>query len=120
MQSELRPIVSLIGKSEKALQKLSPGTWQHTMLQSNLKALRLALSLLTEETDNAKCFTRDDLQEALDAIASMIARSEKARAKFADELADAVARIAARYHDDRAQGGRRFRLLAAVHPVPPG
>jgi DNA-binding transcriptional ArsR family regulator len=40
------------------------------------------------------------------------------RAKFADELADAVARIAAKYHDDRAPGGRRFRLLAAVHPVP--
>ena len=44
--------------------------------------------------------------------------SAEARAKFAEELADAVARIAARYHDDRAPGGRRFRLLAAVHPVP--
>jgi DNA-binding transcriptional ArsR family regulator len=40
------------------------------------------------------------------------------RAKFAGELADAVARIAAKYHDDKAPGGRRFRLLAAVHPVP--
>jgi DNA-binding transcriptional ArsR family regulator len=40
------------------------------------------------------------------------------RAKFAEELAEAVARIAAKYHDDRAPGGRRFRLLAAVHPVP--
>jgi DNA-binding transcriptional ArsR family regulator len=42
----------------------------------------------------------------------------EARAKFADELTDAVARIAAKYHDDRAPGGRRFRLLAAVHPIP--
>ena len=41
-----------------------------------------------------------------------------ARARFAEELAEAVARLAARYHDDRAPGGRRFRLLAAVHPVP--
>ena len=41
-----------------------------------------------------------------------------ARAKFAEELASAVARLAARYHDDKAPGGRRFRLLAAVHPVP--
>jgi len=46
--------------------------------------------------------------------------SAETRAKFAEELADAVARIAARYHDDRAPAGRRFRLLAAVHPVPPG
>ena len=41
-----------------------------------------------------------------------------ARARFAEELAEVVARLAARYHDDRAPGGRRFRLLAAVHPAP--
>jgi len=42
----------------------------------------------------------------------------ESRAKFAEELAHAVARLAAKYHDDKAPGGRRFRLLAAVHPVP--
>ena len=41
----------------------------------------------------------------------------EARARFADELTEAVARIAAKYHSDKAPGGRRFRLLAAVHPV---
>jgi DNA-binding transcriptional ArsR family regulator len=46
--------------------------------------------------------------------------SAEARAKFAEELTEALARVAARYHDDRAPGGRRFRLLAAVHPVPTG
>ena len=40
------------------------------------------------------------------------------RAKFAEELANAVARLAAKYHDDEAPGGRRFRLLTAVHPIP--
>jgi DNA-binding transcriptional ArsR family regulator len=40
------------------------------------------------------------------------------RAQFARELTDAVARLAAKYHDERAPGGRRFRLLAAVHPAP--
>ena len=40
-----------------------------------------------------------------------------ARAHFAEELAEAIARLAAKYHDDRAPGGRRFRLLAAVHPT---
>ena len=43
--------------------------------------------------------------------------SAAARAAFAEELADAIARLAARYHDDRAAGGRTFRLLAAVHPA---
>lgn len=36
------PLASLISKSEKARQKLSPGSWQHTMLTENLNALHLA------------------------------------------------------------------------------
>ncbi len=42
------PILSLIHKSEKARQKLSPGTWQDTTTGDNLKALYIASSLLTE------------------------------------------------------------------------
>jgi DNA-binding transcriptional ArsR family regulator len=44
--------------------------------------------------------------------------SAASRAEFAEELADAVARLAAKYTDERAPGGRRFRLLAAIHPTP--
>jgi len=46
--------------------------------------------------------------------------SAASRAAFAEELADAVARLAAKYHDERAPGGRRFRMLAAIHPAPGG
>lgn len=46
--------------------------------------------------------------------------SPEARAEFARELTEAVARLTAKYHNDRAPGGRAFRLLAAVHPAPPG
>jgi DNA-binding transcriptional ArsR family regulator len=45
--------------------------------------------------------------------------SAAARAEFAEELGHAVARLVARYHDDRAPGGRAFRLVAAVHPAVP-
>jgi DNA-binding transcriptional ArsR family regulator len=38
------------------------------------------------------------------------------RAQFAEELADAVARLTSKYHDAKARGGRRFRFLTAVHP----
>jgi DNA-binding transcriptional ArsR family regulator len=44
--------------------------------------------------------------------------SADSRAAFAEELADAVARLAAKYNDQRASGGRGFRLFAAVHPMP--
>ncbi len=40
------PIASLISKSEKAQAKLAAGSWQHTMLQDNLRALRMATPLL--------------------------------------------------------------------------
>jgi DNA-binding transcriptional ArsR family regulator len=43
--------------------------------------------------------------------------SAESRAAFAEELTEAVARITAKYHDDRTPGGRWFRVLAAVHPT---
>jgi hypothetical protein len=82
LQEALRPIASLISKSEKAQQKLAPGTWQHTMLRDNLKALHIASALMKKESDDTERFTRDDLQEALGALASMISKTDKAQAKF--------------------------------------
>lgn len=38
------------------------------------------------------------------------------RAAFADELSGAVAGLVAKYHDEHAAGGRRHRLVVAVHP----
>lgn len=81
LQEAIRPIASLISKTEKAQQKLAPGTWQHTMLGDNLKALHIASALMNQETADTKRFTRDDLQEALRALDSMIRRTDKARAK---------------------------------------
>ncbi len=46
LEKALAPISSLTSKSEKALTKLLHGTWQHTMLTQNVKALRIALPLL--------------------------------------------------------------------------
>lgn len=82
LQKALRPIASLISKSEKAQQKLAPGTWQHTMLRDNLKALRLASALMRQEPDDADYFSRDDLEQALRAFDSMISKTEKAQARL--------------------------------------
>ena len=38
------------------------------------------------------------------------------RAAFAAELSDAVEALAARYHDEFAAGGRKHRLIVALHP----
>jgi hypothetical protein len=82
LQEARRPIASLISKSEKAQQKLAPGTWQHTMLRDNLKALHIASVLINKKTNDAGNFTPDDLQEALRAFASMQRRADKAQRQF--------------------------------------
>ncbi|MFZ7103757.1 MAG: hypothetical protein ACOWWO_14030 [Peptococcaceae bacterium] len=48
LEKALAPIASLISKSEKVQKKLAQGTWQHTMLSNNLKALYIASPLLTK------------------------------------------------------------------------
>lgn len=82
LQEARRPIASLISKSEKAQQKLAPGTWQHAMLRDNLKALHIASALVNKGTNDTDDYTLDDLQGALRALASMINKTMKAEAKF--------------------------------------
>src|SRR5688500_3825043 len=83
LQQARRPISSLISKSEKARQKLASGTWQHTMLQNNLKALYIASALMNKDVNETERLTRDDLNNGLHAFANMVSRTEKALAKFA-------------------------------------
>lgn len=82
LREALAPIASLISKSERAQQKLAPGTWQHAMLRDNIKALRLASALMRGAPGDAEPFTTDDLQAALVAFASMIDRTEAAHTRF--------------------------------------
>lgn len=39
------------------------------------------------------------------------------RQAFAEELANTVARLVAKYHDDDAEGGRNFRLFLGAYPA---
>lgn len=79
----LKPVESLIGKSEKAQRRLAPGTWQHTMLGDNLRALRIAHALMSERVDGAHAPSEAELSDALGAFDSMIARARDAKTKFA-------------------------------------
>lgn len=44
--------------------------------------------------------------------------SPGAQHAFAEELAQEVARLVAKYHDDTTPGGRRFRVIAGAYPEP--
>lgn len=82
VQEALRPIASLISKSEKAQQKLAPGTWQHAMLRANLQALHIASDLMTTDNDHAYHWTREDLFAALQAFQVMIRKTKTAQVRF--------------------------------------
>ena len=43
-----RAIASLLHKCERAEEKLSPGTSQHTLMRNRTAALRIALTLIRE------------------------------------------------------------------------
>lgn len=75
-----RPLASLTSKSEKAREKLAPTTWQHVMLTDNLNALHLATALMDGEAAGDR--SPDEIRAALDALASMAGRTEKAMSKF--------------------------------------
>lgn len=45
-------------------------------------------------------------------------RSAADRAAFTNELADAIAKLASKYHDESAVGGRAHRLVVVSHPLP--
>jgi poly(3-hydroxybutyrate) depolymerase len=42
--------------------------------------------------------------------------SASSRAAFVEELSRETARLAAKYHEPQAPGGRRHRLVVALHP----
>ena len=44
-------------------------------------------------------------------------RSAEDRAAFSRELTEAIASLAARYHDEAAPGGRPHRLVVVAHPL---
>ena len=45
-------------------------------------------------------------------------RSPTDRAAFSNELAEAVAKLVSKYHDESAPGGRVHRLVVVAHPLP--
>lgn len=45
-------------------------------------------------------------------------RSPEDRAAFSAELAESIARLVSKYHDESAPGGRAHRLVVVAHPLP--
>ena len=107
LEEALRAIASTINKSEKVQLKLKAGTFQHTMTVRGIKAYNIAIELIkieletiiTEDSFEGK-YTKEELEEALQALMSAISRVEKVLPKFntgASQHTLAIRRIEAFY-----------------------
>jgi hypothetical protein len=77
------PIASLLSKSEKAQRKVASGAWQHTMLEGNIRALRVALPLIDVRVRGPVEPAPEDLTAAIVALDSMIDRVANTQTRFA-------------------------------------
>lgn len=83
LKEALRIISSTISNCEKIQPKFHEGTSQHTLLKNRIKALYISKLLIVEE-DVIDVYTKEELKEAIAAIASIISKCEKAQLKFTD------------------------------------
>jgi hypothetical protein len=88
LEAARKAILSTIRKTEKVIETLSrkqpPRTSQIAMASQNLKVLYIAYSLIEKTLGKASSvdYSRDELEEALQSMASLIRKIEEVEAKF--------------------------------------
>jgi DNA-binding transcriptional ArsR family regulator len=103
--------------SPAALSALAPDPDRSPDQASARWMLALAGRLVSEVGELIESATAAKQPLATFAVDSEIRFASAAdRAAFAEELGDAVAGLVAKYHDAGAPGGRKHRLVMALHP----
>lgn len=103
--------------SPAALAELAPDPSRSPDQLSARWLLALAARLLREVGELVRGARKAGKPLATFAIDGEVRFADAAdRAAFADELGAAVRELVARYHDEGAPGGRRHRIVVALHP----
>lgn len=76
----LKVVVSAITRCERVQPKFASGTSQHTLLKNRIQAMKIAEALLGG--DGAALYSALELSAALEPLASVIRKCEKARSKY--------------------------------------
>ena len=76
----LKVVTSVITRCERVQPKFVPGTSQHTLLKNRIQAMKIAEVLLAGR--GAESYSIQDLFAALEPLASVIRKCEKARLKY--------------------------------------
>lgn len=82
-KSEVEAITDMIERGVKAQTKFAEGTAQFTLQKNRIKALQIALWLISPKEDNSKIpFTWEELEAAKAPLLSLLSKSEKAQPKL--------------------------------------
>ena len=76
----LQVVSSAISNCEKIHPKFAEGTSQHTLLKNRIKAMYISKSLIIDENVMDK-YTKEELEEAIRPVSSIISKCEKAQLK---------------------------------------
>ncbi len=71
----MRPLESLLSKSQKALAKLKPGTWQAKMLLHTVEALRLVI----DHCQSGAAASSPELRKALQTLEALTVKTMKTK-----------------------------------------
>lgn len=93
----LKVVTSVITRCERMQPKFVPDTSQHTLLKNRIQAMKIAEVLLTGRS--VALYSVQDLSAALEPLASVIRKCEKARSK---------------YEPDSGQYGRYIGIIRAM------
>lgn len=80
LKEAFQVVSSTIKNCEKIHPKFEKGTSQHTLLKNRIKALYISKFLIADDNAIDK-YTREELEQAMLPIASIISKSEKAYLK---------------------------------------
>lgn len=83
LEGALQIVSSTISRCEKIQPKFKEGTSQHTLLNNRIKAMYISKLLITNENTVNK-YTKEELEESLRPVSSIISKCEKAQLKFAE------------------------------------
>jgi hypothetical protein len=83
----IETINSMINRSSKAQEKFSINTSQYTLQKNRIKSLKTALLLIEKELKNTSTtdILKEDLENMVSPISSLISKSEKAQTKLNPE-----------------------------------
>ncbi len=80
LEEALLVINSIISRCEKSQLNCKEGSSQHTLLKNRIKAMYISKALLNTEDVKGR-YTKEDLQDALPPVLSIIHKCEKAQVK---------------------------------------